>query len=259
MTSGPDEIRGTEAARLREGLSGKPAVLFDFDSPIFRWLAGNGVPVPDSPLSGLLLGGKTLTAAHIMASGFPRLYEDNDTLTPFGELLLSAIEAPVPAPARAQGGDGSLPFADLQHLPPDPEVSWRGGPAGPPRLDDDACEFGNLIFLNACGTALWRPEPDPDPEVPDEVRRRRRTRWVRRCLEWIARHADSSNPWVRAASRGALRAALRARHAAIHGQDAEVDTFARTWLGLSKLEEWREAVSTALLGDWMDTDAGCLC
>ncbi|MDG4865235.1 hypothetical protein P8605_44525, partial [Streptomyces sp. T-3] len=39
----------------------------------------------------------------------------------------------------------------------------------------------------------------------------------------------------------------------------EVDTFARTWLGLSKLEEWREAVSTALLGDWMDTDAGCLC
>lgn len=36
-----------------------------------------------------------------------------------------------------------------------------------------------------------------------------------------------------------------------------MDDFARTWLGITKPSAWREAVSTALLGDW--TGAGCTC
>lgn len=53
-------------------------------------------------------------------------------------------------------------------------------------------------------------------------------------------------------ARAALSAALAARNAAIEGDIEAVDAFSRTWLGLSRPEAWREAVETALLGDWIE-------
>ncbi|MGW0188193.1 hypothetical protein ACWDV7_20810 [Streptomyces sp. NPDC003362] len=53
-------------------------------------------------------------------------------------------------------------------------------------------------------------------------------------------------------ARAALSAALAARSAAIEGDADAIDAFSRTWLGLSRLEAWREAVETALLGDWVE-------
>nr|MDT0520621.1 hypothetical protein [Streptomyces sp. DSM 41633] len=45
-------------------------------------------------------------------------------------------------------------------------------------------------------------------------------------------------------------AALKARSAALLGDDEQVDRFAADVLGLRSGGRWREAVSTALLGDW---------
>ncbi|MEV0192383.1 hypothetical protein AB0I39_28105 [Kitasatospora purpeofusca] len=50
----------------------------------------------------------------------------------------------------------------------------------------------------------------------------------------------------------AFLAALTARNAAIEGDDSTVDEFSRTWLGITRPEQWREAVQSALLGDWVD-------
>lgn len=56
--------------------------------------------------------------------------------------------------------------------------------------------------------------------------------------------------WSDLTSQYALFAALDTRHAAVEGRNHVVDTFSRNWLGVSRVHEWREAVSTALLGDW---------
>ncbi|AUY50952.1 hypothetical protein [Streptomyces sp. CB01881] len=53
-------------------------------------------------------------------------------------------------------------------------------------------------------------------------------------------------------AREALMAALVARNAAIEGDSVAVDDFSRSWLGLSKPEQWRESVEMALLGNWVD-------
>ncbi|MER7773235.1 hypothetical protein [Kitasatospora sp. NPDC096140] len=49
----------------------------------------------------------------------------------------------------------------------------------------------------------------------------------------------------------ALHAAVDARAAAVEGRHQAVDEFSRTWLRIRKAEEWREAVSTALMGNWL--------
>jgi hypothetical protein len=68
-------------------------------------------------------------------------------------------------------------------------------------------------------------------------------------LLWLAKcWRNLPSPPVRAA----LLAALTARNAAIDGDVEMVDAFARTWLGLSNPEAWREAVEMALLGDWVE-------
>ncbi|WP_411152190.1 hypothetical protein [Streptomyces sp. A30] len=46
--------------------------------------------------------------------------------------------------------------------------------------------------------------------------------------------------------------ALEARQAALAGHNNLVDTFATDVLGLARSARWREAVSTALLGDWIE-------
>lgn len=57
-------------------------------------------------------------------------------------------------------------------------------------------------------------------------------------------------------TRRAFLAALAARNAAIEGDGAAVDDFARTWLGLDHPERWRPAVEMALLGHWVDALGG---
>ncbi|MGA5066393.1 hypothetical protein ACPB9E_21970 [Streptomyces exfoliatus] len=54
-------------------------------------------------------------------------------------------------------------------------------------------------------------------------------------------------------AREAVIAALVARNAAIEGDIETVDEFAKTWLGIGRPDRWREAVETALLGDWVET------
>ncbi|MFE2293881.1 hypothetical protein [Streptomyces sp. NPDC059452] len=54
-------------------------------------------------------------------------------------------------------------------------------------------------------------------------------------------------------AREAVIAALVARNAAIEGDVEAVDEFTRSWLGIGSPEMWREAVETALLGDWVET------
>ncbi|MFJ1961817.1 hypothetical protein [Streptomyces massasporeus] len=53
-------------------------------------------------------------------------------------------------------------------------------------------------------------------------------------------------------TREAVMAALVARNACIEGDTAAVDEFSRTWLHLSRPQQWRGAVEMALLGDWVD-------
>ncbi|MEU3565774.1 hypothetical protein [Kitasatospora sp. NPDC006786] len=55
-----------------------------------------------------------------------------------------------------------------------------------------------------------------------------------------------------------LLAALAARWAAIVGDHAAVDDFTRNVLGHRKAEEWRDAVISGLLDDWVDRLGGCL-
>ncbi|MFF4922512.1 hypothetical protein ACFY4B_18195 [Kitasatospora sp. NPDC001261] len=53
-------------------------------------------------------------------------------------------------------------------------------------------------------------------------------------------------------TRETLLAALSARWAAIEGDHATVDTFTRDVLGHVPPERWRDAVTSMLLGDWVD-------
>ncbi|MFE4360216.1 hypothetical protein [Kitasatospora sp. NPDC056800] len=53
-------------------------------------------------------------------------------------------------------------------------------------------------------------------------------------------------------TRETLLAALSARWAAIEGDHATVDNFTRNVLGHVRPEQWRDAVTSMLLGDWVD-------
>ncbi|MFJ6384651.1 hypothetical protein ACIQI7_32175 [Kitasatospora sp. NPDC092039] len=53
-------------------------------------------------------------------------------------------------------------------------------------------------------------------------------------------------------TRETLLAALSARWAAIEGDHATVDNFTRDILGHTRPERWRDAVTSMLLGDWVD-------
>nr|BEK63609.1 hypothetical protein KPHV_08360 [Kitasatospora purpeofusca] len=63
--------------------------------------------------------------------------------------------------------------------------------------------------------------------------------------------AQGEKVWSSRCGSQALYAALAARNAAIEGDTATVDEFARTWLDLTRPERWREAVEGALLGEWV--------
>lgn len=59
-------------------------------------------------------------------------------------------------------------------------------------------------------------------------------------------------------TRETLLAALSARWAAIEGDHATVDNFTRDVLGQVRPERWRDAVTSMLLGDWVDRLGGYL-
>ncbi|MFK0203440.1 hypothetical protein [Streptomyces lavendulae] len=58
-------------------------------------------------------------------------------------------------------------------------------------------------------------------------------------------------PVVELPEREVLLLALAARNAAIEGDHATVDAFARDVLGITRPELWRDGVVDALLGDWV--------
>ncbi|MET9852204.1 hypothetical protein ABZY57_04530 [Streptomyces sp. NPDC006450] len=81
---------------------------------------------------------------------------------------------------------------------------------------------------------------------------------VGRMLMLFLVRAGASDPAVRAEAESAVAAALCARRAILESEGVDdwkpaVASFARTYLGISRTDgEWLEAVSTALLGDWID-------
>ncbi|MGA5498744.1 hypothetical protein ACPCSP_30795 [Streptomyces cinereoruber] len=81
---------------------------------------------------------------------------------------------------------------------------------------------------------------------------------IGRILMLFLVRAGNSDPTVRAEAESAVAAALSARRAILESGRADdwkptVSLFARTYLGISRTdEEWLEAVSTALLGNWVD-------
>lgn len=64
--------------------------------------------------------------------------------------------------------------------------------------------------------------------------------------------ADADPVYLTRSESALLLDALAARNAAIEGDQALVDDFTRTWLGLNHPERWRSAVEMALLGDWVE-------
>lgn len=75
---------------------------------------------------------------------------------------------------------------------------------------------------------------------------------VRARLRLLTIVVNDRGAWSDLASQYALFAALDSRQAAIEGCNHAVDRFSRHWLGIRKVREWREAVSTALMGDWVN-------
>ncbi|MFD3719887.1 hypothetical protein [Streptomyces sp. NPDC058674] len=81
---------------------------------------------------------------------------------------------------------------------------------------------------------------------------------VGRMLMLYLVRAGASDPAVRAEAESAVAAALCARRAILESEGVDdwkpaVASFARTYLGVSRTDgEWLEAVSTALLGNWVD-------
>ncbi|MFH9355164.1 hypothetical protein [Kitasatospora sp. NPDC017646] len=69
---------------------------------------------------------------------------------------------------------------------------------------------------------------------------------------WIAFGLWWRQMWDWGLTRETLIAALAARWAAIEGDHATVDNFTRDVLGHRKPHEWRDAVISGLLGDWVD-------
>ncbi|MGW2331698.1 hypothetical protein ACWC5C_38940 [Streptomyces sp. NPDC001700] len=89
------------------------------------------------------------------------------------------------------------------------------------------------------------------PREPDII-------WVRNGLVLLVEMKTSADRWAREYGQTGVFAALNARQAILKSRvdgdwKSAVDEFARTWLGVSKVtEDWLEAVSMALIGDWVN-------
>ncbi|MET9720317.1 hypothetical protein ABZZ46_33640 [Streptomyces rochei] len=80
---------------------------------------------------------------------------------------------------------------------------------------------------------------------------------TRRTALWLPnRTGQPTSELIPQSDRSALQSravqALEARQAALAGHDSLVEAFAADVLGLARSARWREAVSTALLGDWVE-------
>ncbi|WP_369228471.1 hypothetical protein AB5J52_48370 (plasmid) [Streptomyces sp. R39] len=115
---------------------------------------------------------------------------------------------------------------------------------------------GELALAEKVRTiALLPAASKPDRSGPDAVVVKRVDGQLRM---WLVEAKSSRHHAGRERARLGIFAALNARRAILEtptldGWKPAVDEFARTWLGISKPDEdWLQAVSTALLGDWVD-------
>ncbi|WP_019061417.1 hypothetical protein [Streptomyces prunicolor] len=182
------------------------------------------------------------------------------------------------APSEPSGGSGAQPSADLVAFPrfrvaPLPVhvraelAEARRALAGRRPAEGD---FGTTLAEKMCSIAFLGgvAKPEPRERGADYI-------WVQQVdgqLRTLAVQAKWS-PYDAEAERARLGvfAALNARRAiletrTVDGWKPAVAEFASMWLGIAHPdEEWLEAVSTALLGDWVDLlgehlvdDAGAL-
>lgn len=144
----------------------------------------------------------------------------------------------------------------LRHLPPKTVAQYaarRDLTRMQPSAPAAAVEFA--AKARTVSLARTMPEPNRDAGGPDSVLSRR----VDDVLRMWAFDTKRASPCVeRKKAWLGIIAALNARRLILEcrtpdGWKAAVDEFARTWLAIRRPdEEWLEAVSTALLGDWVD-------
>ncbi|MFD4116890.1 hypothetical protein ACFWSJ_26000 [Streptomyces niveus] len=117
----------------------------------------------------------------------------------------------------------------------------------------DAFRWQETVRSLALVTGELRPET---PSGPDLI-------WVKNGLIYLVQLKSSADRWARDYGQTGVFAALNARRAILNSRvDGDwkpvVDEFARTWLMVSKVtEDWLEAVSMALIGDWVNALDDC--
>ncbi|MEU9575442.1 hypothetical protein AB0D62_37575 [Streptomyces massasporeus] len=166
-------------------------------------------------------------------------------------------------PSDSPGPAGRQPSAELvpvrrYHVKHLPEQAWPGftevlSTPGSPDLENSRSDLGEKVASLFLTTAA---QPSPEPEELDidcvlvqEVDGQLRT--------WLFQ-AKWAHGTERARARLGIFAALNARKAILESKTVDgwkpaVAEFAATWLGIPRPDErWLEAVSTALLGNWVD-------
>ncbi|MGQ4389915.1 hypothetical protein [Streptomyces sp. SAS_270] len=116
------------------------------------------------------------------------------------------------------------------------------------RFETEVAE--KIRSLSLVGVAPQRADHRPDAVLVEQVDGQLRMMLVE--VKWSARAEE------RERARLGIFAALNARRAVLESRTVDgwkptVDEFTHTWLGIRRPDEdWLEAVSTALLGDWVD-------
>ncbi|WP_432184924.1 hypothetical protein [Streptomyces tendae] len=181
------------------------------------------------PSSGPLLGGMREQAAEVRkpeAASLPAAGQPAPVIARLGE----PPALPIRHPGRTMRHDTSTPsVVTLRLLSPTPDEGLA------------------TLFIGGHGSS----------SLPPVTVYRDGTVDTRRTTLYLPhRTGEPTSQLIPQSDRSALQSnavqALEARQAALAGHDYLVEAFAADVLGLARSARWREAVSTALLGDWVE-------